>query len=223
MNTDRQRLVERVLKLLALAAGTSFEAEADTARVMAEALIAKHNITLPSAKDRTALAEVRYTPHFKGAKWEWMLTDWAAQACGCKAFFFGKEALTEFSLVGTVADLEACQYLLAILHEQRIRDWMRAKREGTPDNFYSFCYSYARGVEQNVRAHLTADEQKRTEQARLWANQRWGNIGTTNLGIHGQGRSEAGHAAGHAASLHRGALGGNADVKRLTHRLPARR
>jgi hypothetical protein len=66
MDTDRQRLTERILKLFALAQGTSFEHEA--ARAMAEALIAKHNVTLPSTQDRAAIVDVRYTPNFKGAK-----------------------------------------------------------------------------------------------------------------------------------------------------------
>ena len=35
MTPDRERLVERIMKVLALAAGTSFEAEADTARKLA--------------------------------------------------------------------------------------------------------------------------------------------------------------------------------------------
>jgi hypothetical protein len=98
MTGDPKPLIERVLKLFALAAGTNFAPEAETARAMAEALIAKHNITLPSVKDRTAFATVDYVPHFKGAKWEWMLAECAARACGCKAFFYGEEKLTGFAL-----------------------------------------------------------------------------------------------------------------------------
>jgi hypothetical protein len=201
------KLIERVLKLYALAAGTSFEHEATSAQ---------HNITLPSTKDRTAFASVDYTPHFKGAKWEWMLAEWVARACGCAAFFNSAgEELSAFALVGTLADLEACQYLLAILHEQRMRDWMRAKRSGTPDTFYSFCFSFARGVEQNIRSRLTSHEIRCTQQARVWWDGQCGGLKTVDLGIRGSGRSEAGRAAGEAASLHRGTMGGTA-TPRLT-------
>jgi hypothetical protein len=210
------KLIDRVLKLYALAAGTSFDHEAATARAMAEALIAKHNISLPSVKDRTAFDSVDYWPHFKGARWEWLLANWAAKACGCDAFFntVGEE-LSKFALVGTVADLETCQYLLAMLHEQRMRDWMRAKREGSSDSFYSFCFSFVRGVEQNIRARLTSHERERTEQAHLWWDKQCGGIKMTDLGIHGDGRSEAGRAAGRSASLHRGNLGGVSEMKKL--------
>lgn len=36
MTPDRERLVERIMKLLALAAGTSFEAEAEKRKLAAE-------------------------------------------------------------------------------------------------------------------------------------------------------------------------------------------
>src|SRR5262249_16842825 len=153
--------------------GTSFTHEAAAARAMAEALIAKHNITLPSVKDRSAIDTVRYYPHFKGAQWEYILADSVASSCGCD-MFFGKERFEardpndSWTLVGRVADLEACQYLLAMLNEQRMRDWMRAKREGAADSFYSFCYSFARAVEANIQRRLTAGDIARQKQAWVW-------------------------------------------------------
>jgi hypothetical protein len=217
--TADPKLIERVMKLFALASGTTFAHEAASARAMAEALIAKHNLTLPSVKDRIAFGFVVYRPHFRGAKWEWMLADSVAAACGCDAFFDSEE-LSSFALVGTLADLEVCQYLLAILHEQRMRDWMRAKSAGAgvSDSFYSFCYSFARGVEANILARLTGQEIERTQRAHLWWEERVGGLTKFDLGIRGQGRSEIGRAAGESASLHRGNLGRGAEPKRLTHR-----
>lgn len=213
------KLIERVMKLFALAAGTNFAAEAATARAMAETLIAKHNITLPSTKDRAAFTWVKYAPHFKGAQWELILAEAVCKACGSQLFFSKKLFETRdpndyFALAGTVADLEACQYLLAMLNEQRMRDWMKAKSEGVADSFYSFCFSFARGVERNIEARLTAHELARSKQAWLWYDQNVQRIKQVDVGIYGgQGRSEAGRAAGQAAALHRGNLGVN--LKRL--------
>lgn len=208
------KLIERVLKLYALASGTNFAPEATTARAMAEALIAKHNISLPSSKDRGAFAWANYVPHFKGAKWEFMLAECAAKLCGCSAFFDTEEQLTVFALVGTAADVQACQYLLTILHEQRMRDWLAVKSKGSGDSFYSFCFSFARGVEQKMERR-GPDEIERTSQAWLWWQQQCGGIKITDLGIRGRGRSEAGRGAGEAASLHRGTVGGGGGTKRI--------
>src|SRR5262249_1383845 len=156
-----------------------------------------------------AIQTEMYSPHFKGAQWEYILADAVATACGCDMFFSkerfeARDPNDSWTLVGTVADLEACQYLLAMLNEQRMRDWMRVKREGASDSFYSFCFSFARAVEANINRRLGAAEIVRRKQAWLWYNEHVTKITTVDLGIRGQGRSDAGRAAGQSASMHRG-------------------
>jgi hypothetical protein len=210
------KLIGRVLKLYALAAGTSFAEEAASATAAAERLIAKHNIKLPSVKDRGAFASVVHTPHFKGMEWEVTLAHCAVALCGCALFFPGGK-LENFRLVGTVGDLEACQYLLAILNRQRMRAWMRAKAEDVPDNFHSFCFSFARGVEANVNKRIGNDDLERAKRAELWWEEQIGySTEPLDLNIHGGGRSEAGREAGKGASLHRGDVTGSAAPKLLT-------
>jgi hypothetical protein len=212
-SSSDSKMIDRVLKLYALAAGTSFSHEADTARRMAEELIAKHNITLPSVKDRAAFAKVTYNPHFRGAQWEYMLAVCATALCGCTIFYFGE--YETFALVGTIADLEACQYLLAFLHEQRMRDWIRAKAKGTSDSFYSFCFSFARGVEKNVESRLTRLEKQRTKEARLWCESNGISVNLVEPLVRGRVRSEVGRIAGQSASLHRGYLASTSDMRRI--------
>jgi hypothetical protein len=56
IDPDRAGLIERIMKLLAVAAGTSFAAEATTARALAAELMAKHNIdSVDSPKDRSVM------------------------------------------------------------------------------------------------------------------------------------------------------------------------
>lgn len=213
-------LVERVLKLYALAAGTTFAHEADAARRMAETLIAKHNITLPADNDRAAFGFIDYWPHFRRMKWELILAEAVAKLCGCYAFRWSVDGELRddhpFRLAGTVRDLEVCQYLLAILHEQRMRDWLRAKRDGSADSFHSFCFSFARGVDQTVGRRVTPEAFGQTERAFLWYKENYGlNKSAERVSLAGRGRSEAGRAAGEAASLHRGTVGQGAPVRRI--------
>lgn len=217
MDIERQKLVERLLKLLALAQGSSFKAEAATARRMAEELIAKHNLELPSAKDRTAIVVAEWRPTFAGAKWEFLLADAVGKLCGVETLRWGGDALVRLGFVGTVADVEVARYLLELLHRQRLSQWVRAKAQGMPDKFYSFCYSFARGVEAQTETRVGIEEKRRRQVAHDWfgKHRSWGK--PHDLGIRGDGRSAAGRAAGEQASLHRGEIGAAPAPKRLTH------
>ncbi len=218
MDAGRQRLAERILKLLALAAGTTFEAEADSARRLAEQLMAKHKIDLGAgSKDRTAFACVNYVPFAKGAKWEFAIVDALADLCDC-TFFFNRETLDGYNLVGTVADLEVLRYMLAELHRQRIAAWLDYKRSG-PDSFHKFCFAYALAlaakIENLVRAKRAALGEHQTE-LKLWYEAEILHKPVEDYHVAmGHASSEAGAQAGRGASLHRGEVGGTAPQRRL--------
>lgn len=209
MNHDREKLADRILKMLALAAGTSFEAEAATARRLADELMAKHNIDLPSGKaDRNALVTQNYTPHFKGMLWEFNLGTAAAYICGCMIYAVGpKDAIHTLVFVGTVANLEAAIYILNKLHEQRIAEWLHYKGSGGSDKFHKFCFGYAQAVLDKVHVLIRQMPALRDERqtAKLWYEERH-KVGD---GLRmGRASSSAGLEAGGSASLHRGELGG---------------
>ena len=206
MDADRTRLADRILKLLALAAGTTFEAEAATARRMADELMAKHNLEPGSgAKDRAAWLIENYTPHFKRMRWEFILFDAACQLCGCKSYWYGDFEL--FTAIGTAANVEACIYIVRKLHEQRMRDWLAYKPTGA-DSFHQFCYAYAMGLEGRVLVMIKPMPALRQEReaAKLWYEASH-SIKKTELHL-GKPTSGAGLEAGKSASLHRGEMGG---------------
>jgi hypothetical protein len=67
MTPEQKTLADRILKLLALANSTTFAAEADTARRMAEELMRTHNISVGSGKPAQNTIEVRdYIPLLRG-------------------------------------------------------------------------------------------------------------------------------------------------------------
>jgi hypothetical protein len=225
MDAQRQKLIDRILKLLALAGGTNYAAEAATARQMAADLMARHNIdSLAQKPARTGFAIEAYTPHFAGMKWEYVLAEAAARLTGCEIYF--STDLAHYTFAGTVADLEACLYILTKLHEQRIAAWLAHKSKGSADRFHQFCFGYAKGVDARVTALLAEmrasvgkdavlPPDKRAQIA-LWYEAQFG-VTHHDLGLHGKPQSDAGFAAGGSASFHRGEFGQNPAPRRLTH------
>ena len=214
MDADRQKLADRVLKLLALAAGTTFDAEAATARRLANELMAKHNLSLTEgAKDRAKLGIQFHVPHFKGAIWEFILACAAADIAGCAAYT-KEDVHDRFCFCGTTADLEAALYILAKLNEQRMGGWMTYKRQGGADSFHKFCYGYAQGVLSKVHILVRpmTEVTGATKAAELWYE---ANITKTTGITFGRASSGAGMDAGGSASLHRGEMGGGAPQRRI--------
>jgi hypothetical protein len=208
MEADRQRLIDRILKLLAVANSTTFDAEADTARKLAEALMAKHNIDAVSdgKTDRAGFTFMEYEPAFKGAKWEFMLADAVCDLTGCAIFWMGDFQMFKFA--GLVPDAEACLYIVKKLHEQRMAQWMDYKAKQGGDSFFKFCFGFAQGVAKKIdilvkpMAAIKANQKA----ARLWFEQTYGaRRASVKLG---DASSQAGLRSGAAASFHRGEMGG---------------
>jgi hypothetical protein len=88
MTPEHRAIADKILKLLALANSTTFAGEADTARKMAEQLIAAHNIKLGPGKPSQDTIECRqFKPAFNGARWEAMIIGALARLCSCTDYF----------------------------------------------------------------------------------------------------------------------------------------
>lgn len=214
MDAERKRLADRILKLLALASGTSFAAEADSARAMAAELMERHNIALgEGSKDRSRLACVPYRPFAKGAKWEYIIINALVDFCRCKFFYDKPDVLVDYSLVGTEADLEMLRYMLGEIHRQRITAWLDYKRDG-PDSFHRFCYGFAQALAAKIGAIIAASKgelREYQERLTIWYETEILHAPTVRRHIgFGDASSAAGLAAGGAASLNRGAVGQSA-------------
>src|SRR4029079_7072605 len=106
MNKEQQRIADRILKLLALANSTQFEAEASTARNLAEQWITAHNITLGPGKpsqDTIAIA--------KGMRWEGIIAGALADVCACM-IFFNSNTLAQYSLVAAMCTWDCLEDML---------------------------------------------------------------------------------------------------------------
>ena len=207
-----QKAIDRILKILALANSTTFDGEAAAARAMAEALIAKHNISLSEieveANPRNKIVVVEYTPFSTTAMWEQIIAHAVGDLCGCGTYYMhapGSEEYTTFEFAGLVPNTEACLYILKEVHRQRKDAWFKYRAEGGPDSFGKFCFGFARGLEGKIRRLVTKSQIDERELAKLWFAQR--NTVHTADPITGRASSGAGLGAGGTASLHRGTSG----------------
>jgi hypothetical protein len=103
MNKEQQRIADRVLKLLALANSTHFEAEASTARNLAEQLITAHNIALGPGKS----GQDTIVPFARGMRWEGMIAGALADVCACM-IFFNSNTLARY----TIWNLDCLEHML---------------------------------------------------------------------------------------------------------------
>jgi hypothetical protein len=208
MDAKRQQLIDRIMKLLALAAGTAFKAEAETARALAAELMAKHNIdSVDAPKDRAVMIVENYTPFMQDAMWEFILVESVTRLCGCGMFWKGdKEHFKLFQIVGMTPDVEAACYILTKLNQQRMRGWIEYKQHGA-DGFGKFCFGFAKGVEGKIKEILRSAPAiaKNTEAACLWYRSQHD---VKNHSVHfGRASSNAGLGAGESASFYRGEMG----------------
>ena len=206
-----QAILDRILKILALAEGTSFEGEAATARRMAEELIQKYNINIsPEAKiSRDQIIVKKYVPWGKTWLWERMIAIAVGDLCGCQVYSNGRPdkggEFTNFKFVGKGFNIEACMYILGEVHRQRQRAWVNYKAKGGADPFGKFCFRFARGLEQKIQKKTTTAQVGEKHLAKLWFEERYP-IGSS-WGTHGRASSEAGREAGGGTSFSRGAMG----------------
>jgi hypothetical protein len=209
MTPNQKQLADRILKLLALANSTTFAAEAQTARRLAEELMKAHNVDIKPGKPGQDAIEVRtYVPFAKGLRWEGIIVDTLADLCSC-AMFFDKDKLDEYTLVGAVGNLDMLDYMVREVNRQRIAAWLKYKGSAGPDSFNKFCYGFAQALKDKIDA-IVVYEVKKKQSAELIS---WYEVNALGRSVRsaklssGPASSEAGMEAGKSASLHRGALG----------------
>src|SRR5262245_15461362 len=202
---EQKRLADRIIKLLALANSTTFEAEAKTARSMAEELMRVHNVSIdPGKPAQDAMGVREYVPFAKGMRWEGIIAGALATLCSCEVFF-DHRVLDHYTLVGVIGNLDVLDYMLREVNRQRIAAWLKYKGAAGEDSFNKFCYGFAQGLQGRIaELELPSDR----ERLILWyeTNVLHKPVLTHDLSS-GRASSEAGLAAGEGASLHRGALG----------------
>lgn len=109
---ERERLLDRLSKLLALAKSTS-EHEAATARRLADDFMSRHGLTRADvdAHDASAYCELSMGAVGWNATWRFALATVAARHCGAEAIALQSGKLRKVKLAGARGDVERAQSL----------------------------------------------------------------------------------------------------------------
>jgi hypothetical protein len=234
MSADRKKVLDAVTKILALADGTNYEAEAATARAKAAELIARYDIRADSLKD---LEKFKSEEEFRTGDMpshEFSLLCALGRFCGVLVLSTPRQhGGRNYWFFGKPEDIEAFRYLRDVIFAQRDRAWMEylathpdRKREGV-----RWKNSFADGVEVKINGLMQAAElqQKalrqdlvltpRVKQAEAEWECLFGKIRSGGYGYGGENNAH-GFAAGKSVSLSKGVNSGG-PIRRISGRPPA--
>jgi hypothetical protein len=217
LSDDRKKLIDTVAKILALAEGTSYAAEAETAKAKAANLIARYDISVDSLKD---IEEFKVQTEFRTGDMpshEFCLLGVLGCFCGVLVMSTTRQhGGNNYQFFGKPQDIEAFRYMRDIVFAQRYRAWAEYLSKN-PDHMRksaSWKNSFADGVEEKTNSLMRAAEkqQKSLRQdivlvpREKQANEEWtrlfGNLGSYR-GYGGEANAH-GLEAGRSVSLNRG-------------------
>jgi hypothetical protein len=159
MTPDRKKILDRLTKILALAESTAFSAEAETARRMAEALMAEHGMSAANVED--AEFERREVPSYFDTDVQWdRIFKWAIGELNFMLMLANRDnsKVKAFVYVGRPLDIDAALYMTGELIRQRGRAFIDYKAQGGEDGKAKFFFGYAKGLEARVEDILDRAE-----------------------------------------------------------------
>ncbi len=120
-SNPKKKLIDRVTKLFALADSTTHEEEAISARNIAVELLAKHNLSL-NQKEVNDQEHITIQDHteLRAFAYDKILRHNLAKFTGVFVFLTKRRNGTIYNYIGTKTNLQAFQYMLYIVLEQRI-------------------------------------------------------------------------------------------------------
>ena len=158
--TDKRKdLIDKIMKLLAKAESTVFPQEAESARKLAADLMVKYDISIEEQKDDTNdnFIECDYG---EDNQYDRMLISWIAKI-NSMCFYINTDAykVSALKVVGKSSDLEAFQYMLAIVKNQRERALIKFYQSGkrpTDKNTTEFYIGFSIGLRTQIKAIIDA-------------------------------------------------------------------
>ena len=164
ISAERQKIIDRVTKLMALADNSSFSEEADTARNMAIELMAKHQLTHSdmSIEDTELTVEIEDTENKKKDTSAINLIHAVAAFCGVAMVVSGsstERGSIKYKFIGTKNDIEAFRYTLAIIYNQRDYAWKQSGKRGS-NVMYHWRMGYSFGVSAKLFTLMKATDAK---------------------------------------------------------------
>lgn len=129
IESERMKVIEKVIKLLTLANGTNHEAEAESAKRMAAELMAKHDVKIGECKKEEYQINVMGLGRKNHESNEHRVMYIVASFNGCAMYRRNGFKEASYVLVGRQADIEVTQYMYEILVRQLSNDSKRFSSE----------------------------------------------------------------------------------------------
>lgn len=233
INSDRMKIIDRVIKLLSLAENNTFSEEAKLAKDRAAEMMAKHNIELSELDHNEFLVDRMDTGRKMLDKVEAMLMNVIARFNGVKLYTTGSTVWRAgrahnavFTLVGRECDIEAAKYMFDIVKNQMasaMTSYRKRKGLKFTDMTLKMKSEFRRGFTWGVCDKIAELEALQDRKIQEWglvpvslADQAANfyekdNTVRTGKAMRGRG-TKAGYEAGKDVSLHKGV---NSTSKRL--------
>jgi hypothetical protein len=207
------KIIDKVVKLLALADGTNHVEEANTARNMAAELMAKYNISVqdtlvasdPFVKERDDKGKIRQY------SFDVALVARIARFNGVFMLTSLRNRKGAYIYVGRPSDVASHKYMVAIILEQRAAAWKRYVAAGGQDTISAWSNGFALGLSNKLYAIEKARDSKLQEwglvpvdprqQAEAWYKKDH-SVGTCRSSIRAYSRDGA--VAGRSVNINRG-------------------
>ena len=156
------KVIEKIQKLFALANNNPSEEEAASAALMAQRLMAKHNISATDidavlTQDEKIVVE-RYDCG-AGKAWKFTLSSIIAQNFRCKTFSYGKRLIAFYGYeTDAAAAKQTFEFLFKMGHRLADREVHRkfAATGRTAGVYNSFCLGFLAGIKEKLDAQCTA-------------------------------------------------------------------
>lgn len=157
---NEEKIVDKIKKLLALSMNNPSSEEAATSALMAQKLMAKHNIDLASFEETEAQTiEIVKHESISACAWKTALAKTVADNFRCKTFTYGKKTIAFYGR-GTDAQVasEVFGYLFNIGHKLAMKARADQKKSnGMGDGAYnSFALGFVKGVRLKLEEQCTA-------------------------------------------------------------------
>lgn len=162
--TDRRKeLIDKIMKLLAKAESTPFPQEADSARKMAADLMVKYDISIEEQKAETDNNFIE-CDYGEDNQYNRTLVLWIAKI-NSMCFYINTHTHptgvkeSTLKVVGKSSDLEAFQYMLSIVKNQREKALIKFYQKGnkpTNKNTIEFYIGFSLGLRTQIKAIIDA-------------------------------------------------------------------
>ncbi|RRD38801.1 DUF2786 domain-containing protein [Leptotrichia sp. OH3620_COT-345] len=159
MDEKREKIIEKVKKLLKLSQKNSNAAEAESAALKAQKLMAEYKIEIANTEeiDEVSIEDTIFLKY--GRKWSYLLAEIIANNFCCKTFIKGNYGVTFF---GEKMDVEICKNVFFYLYKygdrtakKLIRD-LKKNGHNTRAAYNVFAEGYCSGIRKKLNEQCKA-------------------------------------------------------------------